>query len=103
MDEKKVFVINRSSHDYSKAEEFGDLIYVTEGSINRFAVSKMYRIFESFVQTSKELDYVLLSGLTVMNVVFSSMFAARHQRLNLLIYKPDKRDPGRYIERIVML
>lgn len=103
MDSKKVFVINRSSHDYSKAEEFGDLVYVTEGNINRFAVSKMYRLFEDFIKTSKELDYVLLSGLSVMNVVFSSMFAAKHQRLNLLIYKPDRRDPGHYIERIVML
>ena len=101
--DKKVFIINKSSHDYSKALEFGDLIYVTKGSMNRFSVSKMFRVFEPFVKTSKPEDYILLSGLTVMNVVFCSMFAAKHQRVNLLIYKPDRRDPGRYVKKVLIL
>lgn len=100
---RKVFVINKSSHDYSKAEEFGQLIFMTEGSLNRFAVSKMFRTFEPFIGESQPTDYLLLSGLSVMCSVASAMFAAKHQRLNLLIYKPDRYDPGTYREHIVVM
>ena len=103
LERKKVFVINRSSHDYSQAEEFGKLVFMTEGSLNRFAVSKMFRTFEPFIQTSKEHDYLLLSGLSVMCSVASAMFADKHGRLNLLIYKPDPRNPGTYQERIILM
>ena len=103
MDEKKkVFVVNKSSHDYSQAEEFGDLVFMTEGSLNRFATSKMFRLFEPFVNSSRKDDYILLSGMTVMCVMVCSMFAQKHGRLNLLIYKPDPRNPGSYVERITV-
>jgi hypothetical protein len=97
---KKVLVVNKSSHDYTQAKEFGDLLFITEGSLNRFATSKMYRLFEPFIAASQPGDYILLSGLTVMCSMFCGMFAAKHNRLNLLIYKPDSRDPGKYVERI---
>ena len=100
---KKVLVVNRSSHDYSKAESFGELTFMTEGSLNRFATSKMYRVFKPFIDRSEPLDYILLSGLSVMCSVACAMFAAKHGRLNLLIYKPDPRDPGNYQERIIVM
>lgn len=103
MDEKTVFVINRSSHDYSGAERFGKIVFMTEGSINRFATSKMYRVFKPFIDASLPHDYLLTSGLSVMCSVASAMFAAKHKRLNLLIYKPDPRNPGTYQERITVM
>lgn len=103
MERKRVFVINKSSHDYSQAELFGDLVFMTEGSLNKFATSKMFRIFEPFVESSGKFDYLLLSGLSVMCSVASAMFADKHGRLNLLIYKPDPRNPGTYQERILVM
>ena len=103
MDRKKVFVVNRSSHDYSGAEEFGDLIFMTDGSLRRFSTSRMYRLFEPYMRTSKPFDYILLSGMTVMCSVACGMFAAKHSRLNLLIYKPDPRNSSTYVERIVVI
>lgn len=103
MENRKVFVINKSTHDYSKAEEFGDLVFITENAMNRFSTSKMYRTFKPFIEASQIGDCILVSGLTVMNIVFCIMFARLHGRVNLLIYKPDRRDPGRYVLREIVL
>jgi len=92
--------VNRSSHDYSGAEDFGDLIFMTDGSLRRFSVSRMCRLFEPFIRRSEPYDYILLSGMTVMCSVACAMFAAKHGRLNLLIYKPDPRSPSTYVERV---
>ncbi len=98
-----VLVINKSSHDYSKAEEFGKLVFMSEGSMSRFAVSSIYRLFEPFINQSKPEDYILLGGLSIMCSIACSMFAVKHGRLNLLIYKPTPKKPGVYLERIVVI
>ena len=97
-----VFVINKSSHDYSQAEQFGSLVFMSEGSLNRYAVSKMFRIFKPFVKASKPQDYLLMSGLGIMQSIASSMFAVKHKQLNLLIYKPTKGSQGTYFERTLV-
>jgi len=102
MTKRKVFVINQSSHDYSSAKDFGRLVYMTTGSINRFACSKMARIFENHLKNSTEHDYLLISGLSVMCAIACGMFAAKHRRLNLLIYKANKKTSEYYQERIVV-
>lgn len=76
---------------------------MSESSLRRFSTSKMFRIFEPYIKASKPLDYILLSGMTVMCSIACSMFAAKHGRLNLLIYKPDPRNPGTYVERIIVM
>lgn len=103
MERKKVFVINKSSHDYSGASSFGDLVFMTDGNLRRFSTSKMFRLFQQFIEKSSPYDYILLSGMTVMCVIACSMFAAKHKRLNLLIYKPDPCEPSTYVERIVVM
>ena len=97
---RKVLVINRSCHDFSKAERFGELVYLTEGNLNRYNTSSMYRQFEKEIKNSKPEDLILLSGMTIMSTIASAMFSARHKRLNLLIWKSDKQD---YIERTIEL
>ena len=102
MEKKKVLLINKSSHDYTGAQAFGDLIFMTDGSLRRFSTSKMFRMFEPFIKNSKPYDYILLSGMTVMCSVACAMFAQKHGRLNLLIYKPDPRNPSTYVERVIV-
>ena len=100
---KRVFVVNKSSHDYSQAENFGKLIFMSEGSLRRLSVSKMYRTFEPYIRASNKDDYILLSGLTVMCSIACAMFASKHKRVNLLIYKADPANPGSYVERITVM
>ncbi len=94
----KVLVINKSCHDFSAAYEFGEVHYMTEGTMERFSTTKMFRAFKPFIDDSSSEDFILITGMTNMSVVVCSMFAAKHGRVNLLLYK-EQRAGGRYIKR----
>ena len=94
----KVYIVNKSTHDFSKAEEFGQLIFCTEGRMNRFSTNDMCRKFTDAMRNSKKDDYILLCSLNVMNAIACSIFANEHGTLNLLLYKN-----GDYIERNMVL
>lgn len=87
MSTPNVYVINRSSHDFSDAKRFGDLVFLSQGNINRFATNKIARFFAPMIDSSKPDDYILITGLTVMTCIATGMFAYKHGRLNLLIHR----------------
>jgi hypothetical protein len=91
-----VYVINRAAHDFSNAEKFGQLVYLSDSPINRYATNKMYRKFWKILRSSSSDDYILVTSLTVMNIIACGIFALLHGRLNLLIHKTDNNS---YIER----
>ena len=93
-----IYIINKSSHDYAKAKEFGDLVYLSEGPINRFDTNHIHRIFWEKLQYSNGEDYLLICGLTIMNCVACGIMGSLHSRLNLLLYKD-----GKYIPRNLIL
>ena len=101
----KVYVVNKGGHNHSDAERFGELIYLSEGSINRYAISNMYRQFSKILKTSSPKDYILITGLSVMSSVACSIFARIHGRLNLLLFKigDDKENKNYYIERTILI
>jgi hypothetical protein len=98
----KVLVINRSCHDFSPAEEYGEIVYMTEGTMERFSTTKMFRAFQPFIENSSPEDFILITGMTNMSVIVCSMFSHKHSRLNLLLYKEQK-SGGRYIKRTLIL
>ena len=104
---KKIFVPNRGCHDLSGAKEFGELVYMSEGPINRYAVSRIYREFIYHLCDSKPEDYILVTGLTVMVGIAMAILSRMHGRVNLLLYKvtrkPGNNDNGRYLERTIMV
>lgn len=81
-----VYVVNQSCHNFSQAKKFGKIIFMTKGSIDRFNLTKMHRTFHSFLENSKEGDYIVLSGLTNMSTIACSIFTNKHRRLNLLVW-----------------
>ena len=92
-----VYIVNKSCHNFSAAKHFGNLVYMTEGTINRYAVSIIYREFIKFLDKSKPEDYLIVTGMSTMLSIACGILAAKHQRLNLLLYKN-----GRYLERTIM-
>lgn len=98
MRRKKVFVINRGGHDYSDAERYGDLVFCTDGPVAKFNTSQMVRTFSEQMADSADDDYILLTSLSTMCSVACGVYAVRHGRLNLLLFKD-----GAYVERIVNL
>lgn len=90
--ERKVFVVNKSGHDFSPAKKYGELVYLSEGLMNRFQTNHMYRMFSDIMEDSSEDDYILISGLIQMNIIAASIMAYKHGRVNLLIYSERDQD-----------
>lgn len=90
----KVFVVSKSSHDFSGAKKYGELVFLSEGAINRYHCNNMYRQFMEVLKKSKPDDFILPCGLSVMNSIACASFATLHKRLNLLLFRK-----GRYVER----
>ena len=91
---RRVFIVNKSSHDFGPAEQFGQITFLSSGPMNRYATNSMVRLFEEAMKESGEHDYIVPCSLNVMNSIACAIFARKHGRLNLLLYKD-----GNYIER----
>lgn len=89
-----VYVLNKGAHNYTDAERFGEIVFCTDGTLDRYDTSQMYRELFAAMKDSMEDDYILLTSLTSLCSVASAIFAAKHGCLNLLIHK----DSG-YVER----
>jgi len=93
-----VFILNRGGHDYSEAERFGELAYVTHGNLDRFGTNAMYRACVDAFQKASDKDYIVITSLTILCAVACAVFARKFGKLNLLLFKD-----GKYIERKMLL
>jgi hypothetical protein len=99
----KVYIINKGCHDYSAAEKFGDITYLSDGILSRFSTGKMYRMFSDTLRDSDPGDHLLISGMTIMSVVAVSIFAHKHGRINLLLYNSGPNKKNDYVSRTLVL
>lgn len=90
---RKVYILNKGTHDYSGAEKFGELVFCTEGLINKTDVNQMYLALHEVLQDSEYDDLILMSSLTSLCSVASGYMAHLHGCVNYLIY-----DGGKYQE-----
>lgn len=93
----KVYITNKSAHDFSGAAKYGDFHFMSNGSINRYSTSRMYRMFMEALVHSEATDYLLPTGLSTMNMIAACIFVLKHGRLNLLLFKD-----GKYVERTII-
>lgn len=91
---RKVYIVNKSSHNFSAAEQFGEIVFLSDGPMNRYSTNNMFRTFNALMKDSSPSDYIVPCSLNVMNAIACSIFAHRHGTLNLLLFKQ-----GKYIER----
>ena len=94
MPTKHVYIVNKSSHDFGPAEKYGEVRFLSEGSMNRYATNSMIRQFSEVMMLSEADDYIVPCSLNVMNSIACAIFAKKHSCLNLLLFKD-----GTYIER----
>jgi hypothetical protein len=93
-----VYIVNRSAHDFSEAESYGEIIFLSEGPMNRYATNNMHRKFNEIFKGSSKEDYIVPCSLNVMNSIACAIFAKMHGQLNLLLFKN-----GSYIERNLII
>jgi hypothetical protein len=90
----KVYIVNKSSHNFSAARDYGELVFLSEGSMNRYATNSMFRQFFELMKESSPSDYIVPCSLNVMNSIACAVFVYKHKTLNLLLFKD-----GKYVER----
>lgn len=83
-----VYVINQSGHDFSSANFYGNLIFLSDGKINRLQTNEIYRMFLPELLKSGPEDYLLLTSLTVMNIIAACIMVKLHNKINMLIFNP---------------
>ena len=92
----KVFITNKSPHNFEDAERFGDLVFLTSGEIDKYKVNVIYRTLAEQLEHSQPEDYLVVSSLSIMQNIASSILAVQHGVVNYLLFSR-----GKYIERQV--
>jgi hypothetical protein len=92
MQTKLVFVPNKNPrHDYTKAWDFGDLVFCTQAEINRQDLLTMKDEVEQAMIEAGPDDYILVASLSSLCGIMCGLFASRFGCLNLLLF-----DRGEY-------
>lgn len=97
-EDRKVFVVNKSGHDYSEAKKYGKLVYLTTGHLRADKVNSFYRDIAEKMRDSSPNDFVLITSLPILCSVACSIMSFLHGRINLLLFKD-----GKYRVRTVKL
>lgn len=85
--ESKVFIINNSGHDYSAAEKYGQLVFLTSGIVNTYATNMHYREMVENLKDATPEDYILITSLASMNAIAGWIVGLLGFPLNLLLFK----------------
>jgi hypothetical protein len=91
IDQPVVWVVNNAGHDMSAAERFGRLMPLTTGSVNPFNVDRLMANIAPRLQHAQEEDYVLISGLPLLNAVVLLLWLAKFPHVKLLQYSVKRR------------
>ncbi|MHB8413898.1 MAG: hypothetical protein ACYDB1_00690 [Acidiferrobacteraceae bacterium] len=94
----RVYIPNKGAHDYESAKRFGELVFCTDGVLDKWDTSQMYRELSTAMRESHAEDFIVLTSLASLCSIAAAIFAAKHGRLNLLIHRADG-----YVARTLML
>jgi hypothetical protein len=95
----RVFVTNFAGHDYTEAEKYGEIVWITKGYISFHSLDRVkYRICEEVDKSTSE-DWLLLSGIPIVCVLAALYWQWKHTKVKLLVH--DKKKNGEYRELIV--
>jgi hypothetical protein len=97
----RVYIPNRSYHDFKGATKYGELVFLTEGRLpNRYQLNDLALMCSQKMQGAGQDDMLLVSGPTTLNCIAAALLAHKFGRINFLIYdqKTDK-----YTQRTVVL
>ena len=93
-----VYIVSDGGHDYSKASKFGELLYCTRGSLDKWDLSQMYRVLTTALEGAQASDLILITSLTSLCCIASAIMAARFGEVHFLLFKE-----GEYIEHSLIL
>lgn len=86
----RVYVPNKSRHDFTKATAFGSLVFITQGLVEKTEVAHMDRLIEDALVDSLSTDYLLPTSFSIISCLLATAFAKKHGRVNYLIFHKDE-------------
>ncbi len=79
-----VFIVNHAGHDYSEAEKWGNLVSITSGHVSQGSLDRLlYDV--NCISKSEPIDWLLPSGLLILNVIATALWLRKHGELRLLV------------------
>jgi hypothetical protein len=91
-----VYIPNKAGHDFSDAERFGELVFLTQGIVKRYSTNHIYRQLIEGMSGALSQDYLLISSLSIINAIAASILARQFGKVNYLLFSG-----GSYMERTV--
>lgn len=84
---RTVWIVHKSSHDYTGAERYGELSSLFDGTVNIFNVDRLLnKASELFAASAKPNDYLLLAGAPILNAIAMTLFLTAFGCVNVLIF-----------------
>lgn len=99
VEKPKVFVTNFAGHDYTDAERFGELTWITKGYVSFHSLDRVKFAICEKIMASAPQDWLLLSGIPVISALAAAFWYHRHKQVKLLVL--DKKQKDKYRELIV--
>ena len=82
---RKVWVTNHNAaYDYSNAEQFGELVYMSQGFIPSNKLDNLFETFENYAKTASENDLLLLSGSNLVCALAAIAWNRHHPNMELM-------------------
>ena len=95
---RRIFVVSTGRHDISQAEEYGEIIPLTEGTISLNMSDLAISLSDKLRDFTQE-DYILLSGNLAANFIVGMILGFKDlQFVKVLIYNSKKL---RYFEKTI--
>lgn len=81
---RKVYVTNYASHDYTDAERYGEICFVTRGFISFQSLDRVrYQVAQGLKGATAD-DWLALSGTNIINVLAAILWFQRFGRCKIL-------------------
>ena len=81
-----IYVVSDSSHDYSDAQRFGEMIFLFKEKINVFAIGKLAKLINEKLANAQVEDYLILSGNSIAGCMAFYTLLKNFNQVKLLIF-----------------
>lgn len=99
LDNSKVFIANfQPNKDFSPAEEFGELVFMSRGFIDLKNLARTRSKIEQYLKVAAPTDFIILNGPAVVNALIIALWFNRFGYVNVLSWDPNKTG---YIHNVV--
>ena len=93
----QVWIVNLAGHDYEKAKEWGELRHVTSGYVSPGYLDRLLFDVAKGLKDSAPEDFLLPSGLLVLNIIATAVWISMHGEIRALIWDVKKKEYRRLL------